>query len=67
MYKEVLFMKLKDLLLVADCNYHVFLNPRLQIFPDFHTKKSKRTIKRLSRYDCITCGSGMEHYDWIGE
>ena len=24
MYKEVLFMKLKDLLLVADCNYHVF-------------------------------------------
>lgn len=24
MYIEVLFMKLKDLLLVADCNYHVF-------------------------------------------
>ena len=24
MYKEVLFMKLKDLLLVADCNYRLF-------------------------------------------
>lgn len=24
MYKEVLLMKLKDLLLVTDCNYHVF-------------------------------------------
>lgn len=29
MYKEVLFMKLKDLLLVADCNYHVFFKSEI--------------------------------------
>lgn len=29
MYKEVLFMKLKDLLLVADCNYHVFFKTEI--------------------------------------
>ena len=29
MYKEVLFMKLKDLLLVADCNYHVFFKTNI--------------------------------------
>ena len=29
MYKEVLFMKLKDLLLVADCNYHVFFKTEM--------------------------------------
>lgn len=29
MYKEVLFMKLKDLLLVADCNYHIFFKSEI--------------------------------------
>ena len=29
MYKEVLFMKLKDLLIVADCNYHVFFKSEI--------------------------------------
>ena len=29
MYKEVLFVKLKDLLLVADCNYHVFFKSEI--------------------------------------
>lgn len=29
MYEEVLFMKLKDLLLVADCNYHVFFKSEI--------------------------------------
>ena len=29
MYKEVLFMKLNDLLLVADCNYHVFFKSEI--------------------------------------
>jgi hypothetical protein len=29
MYKEVLFMELKDLLLVADCNYHVFFKSEI--------------------------------------
>ena len=29
MYKEALFMKLKDLLLVADCNYHVFFKSEI--------------------------------------
>jgi hypothetical protein len=29
MYKEVLFMKLKDLLLIADCNYHVFFKSEI--------------------------------------
>ena len=29
MYKEVLFMKLKDLLLVANCNYHVFFKSEI--------------------------------------
>ena len=29
MYKELLFMKLKDLLLVADCNYHVFFKSEI--------------------------------------
>ena len=29
MYKEVWFMKLKDLLLVADCNYHVFFKTEI--------------------------------------
>lgn len=29
MYKEVLLMKLKDLLLVADCNYHVFFKSEI--------------------------------------
>ena len=29
MYIEVLFMKLKDLLLVADCNYHVFFKSEI--------------------------------------
>jgi hypothetical protein len=29
MYKEVLLMKLKDLLLVADCNYHVFFKTEI--------------------------------------
>lgn len=29
MHKEVLFMKLKDLLLVADCNYHVFFKSEI--------------------------------------
>lgn len=29
MYKGVLFMKLKDLLLVADCNYHVFFKSEI--------------------------------------
>lgn len=29
MYKDVLFMKLKDLLLVADCNYHVFFKSEI--------------------------------------
>ena len=29
MYKEVLFTKLKDLLLVADCNYHVFFKSEI--------------------------------------
>lgn len=29
MYKDVLFMKLKDLLLVADCNYHVFFKTEI--------------------------------------
>lgn len=29
MYKEMLFMKLKDLLLVADCNYHVFFKSEI--------------------------------------
>jgi len=29
MYKEALFMKLKDLLLVADCNYHVFFKTEI--------------------------------------
>ena len=29
MYKEVVFMKLKDLLLVADCNYHVFFKSEI--------------------------------------
>ena len=29
MYKKVLFMKLKDLLLVADCNYHVFFKSEI--------------------------------------
>ena len=29
MYKEVLFMKLKDLLLVADCDYHVFFKSEI--------------------------------------
>jgi hypothetical protein len=29
MYKEVLFMKLKDLLLVADCNYYVFFKSEI--------------------------------------
>ena len=29
MYKEVMFMKLKDLLLVADCNYHVFFKSEI--------------------------------------
>ena len=30
-------------------------------------RNQKRTIKRLFRYDCITCGSRLEHNDWIGE
>lgn len=29
MHKEALFMKLKDLLLVADCNYHVFFKSEI--------------------------------------
>jgi hypothetical protein len=29
MYIDVLFMKLKDLLLVADCNYHVFFKSEI--------------------------------------
>lgn len=29
MHKEVVFMKLKDLLLVADCNYHVFFKSEI--------------------------------------
>ena len=29
MYIEVLLMKLKDLLLVADCNYHVFFKSEI--------------------------------------
>lgn len=29
MYKDVLFMKLKDLLIVADCNYHVFFKSEI--------------------------------------
>ena len=29
MYKEVLFMKLKDLLIVAACNYHVFFKSEI--------------------------------------
>lgn len=29
MRKEVVFMKLKDLLLVADCNYHVFFKSEI--------------------------------------
>lgn len=50
-------MKLKDLLLVADCKY----------FRTSLQRNQKGTVKRLSRYDCITCGSRLEHNDWIEE
>lgn len=49
-------MKLQDLLLVADCNYHVFFKTDMADISGFpYTEIKKRTVKRLSRYDCITC------------
>lgn len=41
-------MKLKDLLLVADCNYHVFFKTDI-------SNISGLPVKKLFRYDCITC------------
>lgn len=41
MYKEVLFMKLKDLLLVADCNYHVFFKTDISGLPYTEIKKEE--------------------------
>lgn len=42
MYKEVLFMKLKDLLLVADCNYHVFFKSEIANISGLPYKEIKK-------------------------
>ena len=52
-------MKLKDLLLVADCNYHVFFKTDISDISGLPYTE----ITRLSRYDRITCGSRLEHND----
>ena len=49
-------MKLKDLLLVADCNYHVFFKTDISNISGLpYEEIKKRTVKKLFRYDCITC------------
>ena len=49
MYKEVLFMKLKDLLLVADCNYHVFFKTEIANISGLpYEENSKRTVKKIT-------------------
>jgi hypothetical protein len=42
MYKEVLFMKLKDLLLVADCNYYVFFKSEIANISGLSYKEIKK-------------------------
>jgi hypothetical protein len=42
MYKEVLFMKLKDLLLVADCNYYVFFKSEIANISGLPYKEIKK-------------------------
>lgn len=60
-------MKLQDLLLVADCNYHVFFKTDMADISGLpYTEIKKRTIKRLSKHDRVTCGSGLEYHDWVG-
>lgn len=59
-------MKLQDLLLVADCNYHVFFKTDMADISGLpYTEIKKRRIKRLSKHDSVTRGSGMEHYNWM--
>ena len=48
-------MKLQDLLLVADCNYHVFFKTEMADISGLpYTEIKKRRIKRLSKHDSIT-------------
>ena len=65
MHKEVLFMKLKDLLLVADCNYHVFFKTDISDMsglPYTEIKKEKvrdyldMTVLRVDQEWNITIG-----------
>ena len=42
MHKEVVFMKLKDLLLVADCNYHVFFKTEIANFSGLPYEEIKK-------------------------
>ena len=65
MYKEVLFMKLKDLLLVADCNYHVFFKSEIANISGLPYKEIKKeqlkdyldmTVLRVDQEWNITIG-----------